>query len=90
MSASLSLAGCVSTRSAKTVAPSPKPIIAMPDSELLKACGRPVEIPNTPLVQKLVEKLWISDRQLLINCAKRQGALADYVRDLIARLEGKK
>lgn len=80
----------MSARSAKTVAPSPKPIIAMPDSELLKACGRPVEIPNTPLVQKLVEKLWISDRQLLINCAKRQGALADYVRDLIARLEGKK
>lgn len=80
---------CVSTRSGKTVAPAPKPILAMPDSELLKACMRPGEIPNKPLIQKLVEKLWISDRKALVDCAARQGALADYVRDLIKRLEAK-
>lgn len=61
----------------------------MPDSELLKACERPGEIPNKPLVQRLVEKLWISDRKKLLDCAARQGALADYIRDLIARLEAR-
>ena len=65
-----------------------KPIIAMPDSQLLKLCSQPVLIPNSAGVQKLVEKLWIKDRQMLIQCAKRQGALAGYIRDLITRLQG--
>lgn len=85
MSVSLLTACNASTRS---VNPAVKPIIAMPDSSLLKLCSQPVLIPKTAGVQKIVEKLWITDRKALLQCAARQGALADYIRDLITRLQG--
>ncbi|WP_436118155.1 anaerobic dehydrogenase [Phyllobacterium sp. LjRoot231] len=62
------------------VMPAVRPIIAMPDSALLKGCNIPVLLPNKPLTQALVEKLWISDRQALIECGRRHKALGDFIK----------
>lgn len=72
-------ASCASTKFAD-VKPAERPMIQPPDSALTKLCGYPVELPSTPLVQKELERLWISDRKALITCAKRHKALADFIK----------
>lgn len=71
--------GCASTGSGK-VSPAVRPIILAPDSALTKDCDLPVLLPNTPITQKLLEKLWISDRKALIVCSKRHKALGEFIK----------
>lgn len=52
----------------------------MPDSALTKDCNLPVPLPDQPITQKMLEKLWISDRQALIDCGRRHKALGDFIK----------
>lgn len=72
--------GCASTGSGSKVSPVVRPIILAPDSALTKDCNLPVLLPNTPITQKLLEKLWISDRKALIECGKRHKALGEFIK----------
>lgn len=75
----LALAACsVSTKSVSPVKP---PVIAAPDSALMKVCALPVSIGNKPLTQEQVEDFWISDRTALLECYRRHLALRDYIVD---------
>lgn len=78
--ACLQLGACVSTRSASIVKPADRPLILAPDSALTKGCDLPVLLPDQPITQKLLEKLWISDRKGLIACGKRHKALGDFIK----------
>jgi hypothetical protein len=84
--ACLMAAGCVSTRSIS--APPPPPLLSEVDRALLAECLAPVRLP-AKLTQREIERLWISDRRALIECAKRHKALGDYYKDRDARLRGK-
>lgn len=85
----LALAACsVSTKSARIVPP-PTPQIAAPDSTLLKACNRPVELGAAPLTQSRLEELWISDRSALLQCYRRHIALKNFIIDRDDALRGK-
>ena len=77
---SLLTVGCVSTRSGSIVKPAPRPIILAPDSALTKGCDLPVLLPDQPITQRMLEKLWISDRKALLVCSKRHKALGDFIK----------
>jgi len=49
-------------------------------------CRRPVLLPDGEITQKDVERLWVSDRQALIQCGKRHGALVAFIKDRDALL----
>ncbi|WP_172352671.1 dehydrogenase [Mesorhizobium sp. NZP2298] len=85
--ACLMAAGCVSTRSIN-VAP-PPPQLSEPDRALVKACLGPVRLPKGELKQGDVERLWISDRKALIDCARRSKALRDFYAERDAAIRGK-
>lgn len=76
----LTAGGCVSTRSASIVKAADRPFIIAPDSSLIKACKGVVDLPDRALTQRDIERLWISDRKSLIECAKRHKALADFIK----------
>lgn len=45
---------------------------------MLRECVPPARLPQRALTQRDVERFWITDRQSLIDCAKRKGALQDF------------
>jgi hypothetical protein len=64
------------------------PVIARPDSSLLKVCGLPVDIGKGALSQAQVEDLWISDRAALLTCYRRHTALRNFIIDRDNALRG--
>lgn len=84
--ACLMAAGCVSTQSIKVS--TPPPTLAEPDRVLIKACLGPVRLPKGELKQGDVERLWISDRKALIDCARRSKALRDFYAERDAAIRG--
>lgn len=60
----------------------------MPDSALMKECGKPVALGDGPLVQEDVERLWITDRSALLECYRRHLALRNFVVDRDDGLRG--
>jgi hypothetical protein len=78
-------AGCVSTQSIKVA--TPPPTLSEPDRSLLVLCLGPVRLPKGQLLQKDVERLWISDRKSLLDCGRRLKVLRDFyaVRDKAIR-----
>ncbi|MER9188632.1 dehydrogenase [Mesorhizobium australicum] len=76
----LTTAGCASTQSINVSVPPPQ--LDEPDRALVKDCLRPVRIvQDGVVVQRTVERLWISDRKALITCGKRFKALRDFYHD---------
>lgn len=75
----LALAAC--SVSTKFVSPVKPPVIAAPDSALMKLCALPANIGNEPLTQEQVEDLWIPDRVALLDCYRRHLALRNYIID---------
>lgn len=73
----------VSTRYVKAA-----PQIVRPDAELMKACDLPVNLGENPIAQAQLEKLWITDRQRLLECYRRHLALRDFVVDRDDALRG--
>lgn len=80
----------VLTRSDKLVVPPPPLYLTKPDSVLLERCKGPVDLGDKPLTQAQLEKLWITDRERLLSCARKHLALRDYYADRDAGLEGKR
>jgi hypothetical protein len=73
----MTLQGCASTRSIEVRTPPPQ--LSKPDKKLLEDCLGPVRLaPDGILTQKKVEKLWIKDRESLINCGKKFKILKDF------------
>jgi hypothetical protein len=68
------------------------PVLAAPDSKLLKACGLPLDLGTKPLTQAQVENLWITDRSALLDCYRRHLALRNFIagRDDALRAGGSK
>lgn len=66
--------------SGSVVKPAVKPILAAPDSSLLRACKGVVDLPDRALTQLDVERLWKTDRLALIECGKRHKALGDFIK----------
>lgn len=84
------LAACsVSTKSVSIAAP-PPPILRKPDSMLIEKCLGPVDLGDKALAQAQVEKLWITDRERLLSCARKHLALRDFYADRDSMLEGGK
>jgi len=65
----------------------------MPDSKLLRACGKPVDVGTAPLTQQQAEDMWITDRLRLLDCYRRHLALTKFIIDrdnaLMGNAEGK-
>jgi len=80
----------VLTRSDKLVVPPPPLYLTKPDSVLLERCKGPVDLGDKPLTQAQLEKLWITDRERLLSCIRKDLALRDYYADRDAGLEGKR
>ncbi|MGO8172711.1 anaerobic dehydrogenase [Rhizobium ruizarguesonis] len=55
---------------------------------LLDRCLGPVDLGDKPLEQARLEKLWITDRERLLSCARHHLALRDYYLDRDAGIEG--
>ncbi len=83
----LALAAC--SASIKSVSRVKPPVIAAPDSALMKVCTPPANIGNKPLTQERVEDLWIADRSALLECYRRHLALRNYIVDRDDALRGK-
>jgi len=81
----ITLTGCKTT---STITPVVKPILTPADSELLRSCLGPVEVPPRALTQQQIERLWITDRQRIIECARRHQALAEWIKRRDALLMG--
>ncbi|MGO7185276.1 dehydrogenase [Rhizobium brockwellii] len=78
----------VSTRSDRlVVAPAP-PVLRKADSALTTKCLGPVDLGDKPLTQAALEKLWITDRERLLSCARKHLALRDFYADRDAGIEG--
>lgn len=84
----LALTACAVSTKSVSVAPVKPPVIAMPDSKLLRLCALPVDLGGEPLTQAEVERLWITDRSALLDCYRRHLALRDFVVDRDGRLRG--
>ncbi|TPK18348.1 anaerobic dehydrogenase [Mesorhizobium sp. B2-5-7] len=65
-------------------------MLADPDARLVAACLGPVRLPRGQLVQKDVERLWISDRKALIQCGRLHRALRDFYHHRDAQLRSRK
>ena len=70
--------------------PPPPLYLTKPDSVLLERCKGPVDLGDKPLTQAQLEKLWITDRERLLSCIRKDLALRDYYADRDAGLEGKR
>ncbi|MBB2818980.1 UNVERIFIED_ORG: hypothetical protein GGD59_002225 [Rhizobium esperanzae] len=70
------------------IVPPAPPKLVRPDSALTERCKGPVDLGNDPLTQAQLEKLWITDRERLLSCARRHLALRDFYADRDAALEG--
>lgn len=88
MLAALPLALAACSVSTKSVSPVKPPVIAAPDSALMKVCALPANIGNKPLTQEQVENLWIEDRTALLDCYRRHFALRNYIVDRDDALRG--
>jgi hypothetical protein len=64
-------------------------VLRKADSALKTKCLGPVDLGDKPLTQAQLEKLWITDRERLLSCARRHLALRDFYADRDAGLEGK-
>ncbi len=51
------------------------------DSESMRRCELPLELPPGDMTQRQIEKYWGLDRKHQIECAKRHGILVDYIID---------
>lgn len=80
------LAGCSTTG---VVAPPDAPRLASPDSALLKSCELPTKLPPGDMTQRDIERYWGVDRKHQIECAKRHGALRDFIVDRDGNLRKK-
>ncbi|MGO6986920.1 hypothetical protein, partial [Rhizobium leguminosarum] len=58
------------------------------DSALTTKCLGPVDLGDKPLTQAALEKLWITDRERLLSCARKHLALRDFYADRDAGIEG--
>lgn len=89
MLAALPLALAACSVSTKSISPVKPPVIAAPDSVLMKLCALPANIGNKSLTQEQVEDLWITDRTALLDCYRRHLALRNYIIDRDDALRGK-
>ncbi|QIO42909.1 dehydrogenase [Rhizobium leguminosarum bv. trifolii] len=77
------------TRSDRLVVAPPPPVLRKADSMLIERCLGPADLGDKPLTQAQLEKLWITDRERLLSCARRHLALVGFYADRDAGLEGK-
>lgn len=68
---SMALAGCQTDRHSAL-----PPITAKVPQSLKQACAGVVTIPERDLTEGEIARLWSRDRQSLLICARRHGALA--------------
>lgn len=64
------------------------PVLAPPDSALMKECDLPKNLGESALAQAQLERLWITDRRRLLECYRRHLALRDFVIDRDAGVSG--
>jgi hypothetical protein len=79
------LAGCSTTG----IKPADRPTLAPPSAALLADCALPTTLPPGEMTQRDIERYWGLDRKHQIECAKRHGALRDFVLDRDGRITGK-
>lgn len=79
------LAGCSTT----TVAPPDRPRLDPPAAQLLLDCKLPTNLPPGEMTQRDIERYWGLDRKHQLECAKRHGALRDYIVDRDGNLRKK-
>lgn len=78
VAAALVLAGCSTTG---TVTPPDRPRLDPPAAQLLADCKLPAHLPSGEMTQRDIERYWGLDRKHQLECAKRHGALRDYIVD---------
>lgn len=86
LAAALALAGCSTTG---VVTPPDRPRLDPPAAQNMAACHLPVDLPSGEMTQRDIERYWGLDRKHQLECAKRHGALRDYIVDRDGNLRKK-
>lgn len=80
------LAGCSTTGA---VTPPDRPRLDPPAAQNMVACKLPTDLPPGEMTQRDIERYWGLDRKHQLECAKRHGALRDYIVDRDGNLRKK-
>ena len=86
LAAVLALAGCSTT----LVAPPDRPRLDPPTAQNMADCKLPTDLPRGEMTQRDIERYWGLDRKHQLECAKRHGALRDFIIDRDGGLTRKK
>lgn len=77
----LALAGVLAGCSTTGIKPADRPRLDPPAAQLMVACRLPTDLPAGEMSQRDIERYWGLDRKHQLECAKRHGALRDFIVD---------